>query len=93
MYIFAQNRVPQLAERGDVRDPDLAAECSCDQIAFTRMDHEVVYWDVWHVAFQRRPPLAAVNRDINSYVIAHEQEVGILVVLDDHIDRSRRQVA
>ena len=63
------------------------------QIAFTRMNREVMYGDGRHVAFERCPTLAAVKRNKYARIVTYEQEGRILVILNDHVDRSHREVA
>src|SRR5262245_48980177 len=91
MSVSIEQCLTHLAQRCDVSDPDAAPVGASYQVAFARMHHQVMYCHEWHVAFQRRPLLSAIERDVNAAVVAYKQEVLVLTVFKDDIYRAHGQ--
>src|SRR5262245_50900882 len=50
------------------------------------MNYQVMNGHERHVAFQRRPMLAAVQRYVDPHVITDEEQVGILLISKNDVD-------
>src|SRR5262245_51716320 len=86
MRISGEQIFIHLAQRRDVSDPDSATVGSYNQITFARMNYQVVNGHERHVAFQRRPMFASVQRYVDPYVITDEEQVWILLIFKNDVD-------
>ena len=83
-----------LLERRDVDDVGAPPVGRHDQVVLARMDDQVRDLDRRHARLERQPALPAVERDVDAPLRPDEEQVGVLPVLDDHVDGlAGRQVA
>ena len=92
MYVRGQRLGRQLLECRDIRDENSAPVCSDNEVVLARVNLQIVDRLCRHIALHSVPLVTAVDRHVHRQLCSHKQQVGILAILPDHVDRLVRQV-